>query len=192
MLFRAAELEGITDGSIDLAFRRWKRPSVKPGTRLRTAIGVIEILDVARIDAHAITEEEARRAGADSRETVIARLTEVPAGELYRIVLRYAGTDPRATLRTALPSNDEIASILARLARLDAASRHGPWTATVLAFIAANEGVRAADLAARLGRETLPFKADVRKLKELGLTESLEVGYRLSPRGKAVLRILSD
>jgi hypothetical protein len=31
------------------------------------------------------------------------------------------------------------------------------------------------------------FKADVRKLKELGLTESLEVGYRLSPRGRAVL-----
>jgi hypothetical protein len=28
------------------------------------------------------------------------------------------------------------------------------------------------------------FKTNVRKLKELGLTESLEVGYRLSPRGK--------
>jgi ribosomal protein S19E (S16A) len=27
----------------------------------------------------------------------------------------------------------------------------------------------------------------VRKLKELGLTESLEVGYRLSPRGRALL-----
>ena len=31
----------------------------------------------------------------------------------------------------------------------------------------------------------LPFKRNVRKLKELGLTESLEVGYRLSPRGEA-------
>ena len=29
------------------------------------------------------------------------------------------------------------------------------------------------------------FKRDVRKLKELGLTESLPVGYRLSPRGRA-------
>jgi hypothetical protein len=27
----------------------------------------------------------------------------------------------------------------------------------------------------------------VRKLKELGLTESLLVGYRLSPRGRALL-----
>jgi predicted transcriptional regulator len=34
------------------------------------------------------------------------------------------------------------------------------------------------------------FKANVRKLKALGLTESLEVGYRLSPRGEAVLRKL--
>jgi len=30
----------------------------------------------------------------------------------------------------------------------------------------------------------------VRKLKELGLTESLEVGYRLSPRGRALLERL--
>ena len=47
--------------------------------------------------------------------------------------------------------------------------------------------VRAADLAAAAGRERLAFKADVRKLKELELTESLEVGYRLSPRGRALL-----
>jgi hypothetical protein len=45
----------------------------------------------------------------------------------------------------------------------------------------------AADIAASIGREKLPFKADVRKLKELGLTESLDVGYRLSPRGRAFL-----
>ena len=46
---------------------------------------------------------------------------------------------------------------------------------------------RAPELAAELGRETAPFKADVRKLKELGLTESLDRGYRLSPRGQAYL-----
>jgi hypothetical protein len=86
--------------------------------------------------------------------------------------------------------DDELARIRARLARLDRASRHGPWTVTVLRLIAARPGVRAADLAASLGRETQPFKADVRKLKQLGLTESLDVGYRLSPRGRAVLERL--
>jgi hypothetical protein len=53
-------------------------------------------------------------------------------------------------------------------------------------------GVRAADLAGDFGRETLPFKRDVRRLKELGLTESLEVGYRLSPRGRAFLATLPE
>lgn len=54
-------------------------------------------------------------------------------------------------------------------------------------MIAEQPGVRAPDLAASVGRETKPFKIDVRKLKELGLTESLTVGYRLSPRGRAFL-----
>ena len=40
------------------------------------------------------------------------------------------------------------------------------------------------------GVSALPFKRDVRKLKELGLTESLETGYRLSPRGRALLERL--
>jgi Mn-dependent DtxR family transcriptional regulator len=78
-------------------------------------------------------------------------------------------------------------SLEARLARLDAASRDGPWTARVAGLIAAHPGVRAADLARRLGQDTLRFKARVRRLKDLGLTESLEVGYRLSPRGRALL-----
>ena len=47
---------------------------------------------------------------------------------------------------------------------------------------------RAGDLFAGVGYPDLhTFKRDVRRLKELGLTESLEVGYRLSPRGAAVL-----
>lgn len=54
-------------------------------------------------------------------------------------------------------------------------------------LIAERPAVRAGDLAASLGRETQPFKIDVRKLKRLGLTESLAVGHRLSPRGRAVL-----
>jgi ribosomal protein S19E (S16A) len=35
------------------------------------------------------------------------------------------------------------------------------------------------------GRVTLAFRRW--RLKELGLTESLEIGYRLSPRGRSVL-----
>jgi hypothetical protein len=89
-----------------------------------------------------------------------------------------------ATAPPPPPALDDDA-IDGRLDRLDAASPTGPWTRGTLDVIARRPGVRAADLAAELGRERLPFKADVRKLKRLGLTESLEVGYRLSPRGRA-------
>ena len=57
-------------------------------------------------------------------------------------------------------------------------------------LIAENPHVRAPDLAASVGRETAPFKNDVRKLKALGLTISHSPGYELSPRGHALLRRL--
>ena len=46
-------------------------------------------------------------------------------------------------------------------------------------------------LAPTLGREKLAFKADVRKLKKLGLTISHEVGYEIAPRGRAYLNALA-
>ena len=105
-----------------------------------------------------------------------------------RIAFHLAGEDPRVALRERSElTADDVAELGRRLGRLDGASTHGPWTDAVLRLIAERPGVRAGDLAESLGRERLPFKADVRKLKGLGLTESLEVGYRLSPRGRALV-----
>jgi hypothetical protein len=184
VLFRQDVLRRIGDGEVTLAFRRWRRPTVKPGGKLRTRAGVLAIESVEVVDERDVTDEDARRAGAPDREAV---LREGPQERpLYRVEFRLAGPDPRIALRNRRGvSAAERAEIDARLARLDSASRHGPWTREVLALIAERPGTRAPDLAASMGRETAPFKADVRKLKELGLTESLEVGYRLSPRGRA-------
>jgi hypothetical protein len=77
-----------------------------------------------------------------------------------------------------------------RLARLDRRGTDGPWIEPTLAVIERRPGVRAGDLAAELGRDRDRFKVDVRKLKDLGLTISLETGYELSPRGRAVLAAL--
>jgi hypothetical protein len=184
VLFRLDELRRIQEGEVTLAFRRWRRPTVKAGGTLRTKVGVLAIESVEPIGEDEVTDEDARRAGAPDRETLLASLR--PEGRLHRVEFRLAGPDPRIALRKrSRMSPSERAEIDARLARLDAASRHGPWTATVLGLIAERPGTRAPDLAASLGRETAPFKADVRKLKELGLTESLRIGYRLSPRGRA-------
>jgi hypothetical protein len=184
MLFRPAVLRRIGEGEVTLAFRRWRRPTVKAGGTLRTRVGVLAIESVEPVDEKRVTDADARRAGATDREELLAALPG--DGDLHRIVFRLAGPDPRIALRERSKiSPAERAEIDARLARLDAASRHGPWTAAVLDLIAERPGTRAPDLAASLGRETARFKADVRKLKELGLTESLEIGYRLSPRGRA-------
>lgn len=188
MLLKRATLEGIAEGRITLAFRRWKRPTVRTGGELRTSIGVLGIDAVDPIAESDITELDAGSAGYPARDALLADLNRRTEGDLYRVALHLAGDDPRAALREQDALDAEaVAAIADRLARFDRSSWHGPWTEVVLRLIADSPGTRAPDLAASIGRETQPFKRDVRKLKELGLTESLEVGYRLSPRGRAWL-----
>jgi hypothetical protein len=185
MMIRPAELAAIKAGTVELAFRRWAKPRVVVGTRMRTAVGLVEVTSVEK--AGRITTEDARRAGAGSLQALTAALAARPDDPVWRIGLVYAGPDPREALREQVPDEAEIAEINARLARLDKASAYGAWTRQTLDLIDLNPTVRAPDLAAQVGRETADFKKDVRKLKELGLTESLDIGYLLSPRGQAVV-----
>ncbi|MCF6376824.1 hypothetical protein L2K70_04335 [Nocardioides KLBMP 9356] len=187
MMIRPAELAAIRAGTIDLAFRRWARPRVVVGTRMRTGVGLIEVTSVEEVSVSRLKAEDARRAGAPSLAALKEALAARSSDPAWRIGLAYAGPDPREALRSAVPDADEIASILARLDRLDASSSYGAWTRETLDLIDLNPAVRAPDLAAQVGRETQDFKKDVRKLKELGLTESLAIGYLLSPRGEAVV-----
>jgi hypothetical protein len=184
MLFKRADLDRIARGETDLALRRWKKPTVKMGGRLRTAIGELAIGKVEQIDA--VSARDAKRAG--FADVAAANAILRGDGELYRIEVGLAGADTRIALRKDDKLDAEaLTEIAARLDRMDKSSRSGAWTRTTLALIAKHPGTRAPDLAASQDRETLAFKRDVRKLKELGLTESLEVGYRVSPRGKAFL-----
>jgi hypothetical protein len=186
-------LQAIRDGRVDLAFRRWERARVRPGTCLRTAVGVLEVTKVEVVERSSLDREEARRAGYASLDDLLAMLGQRTRGGIFRVELHYAGPDPRVELRERADlSEAELEEIRAMLDRLDKTSRHGPWTRETLELIARNPEVRAEDLAAQAGREKLPFKRDVRKLKELGLTISLSPGYRLSPRGEAVLKSLAS
>ena len=187
MMIRPAELAAIKAGTVDLAFRRWARPRVVVGTRMRTAVGLLEVTSVEQVSIASLRADDARRAGAPSLTALKRALAARPEDPAWRIGLAYAGPDPRDELRTAVPDAEEIATISTRLDRLDASSAYGPWTRQTLDLIDLNPTVRAPDLAAQVGRETADFKKDVRKLKELGLTESLAIGYLLSPRGEAVV-----
>jgi hypothetical protein len=181
---------GLADGSVTVAFRYWRRATVKGGGTLVTPVGVLAIDAVQRITLRDINAADARAAGYPGRTSLVADLGQHrrPATALHRIDFHYAGEDPRRALREDDQlDDDELDRIRTRLASMD---RHRAWTRDMLELIRDNPGTRAPDLAAGRGRETLPFKADVRKLKALGLTESLRVGYRLSPRGRVVLEAL--
>jgi len=186
-MIRPTELRAVKDGEIDLAFRRWERPRVVVGTRMRTGVGLVEVTSVERVEVDDLTEDDARRAGSPSLAALLTALEPKADRPAWRVGLRHAGEDPRALLRDTVPDRAEVAAVLARLERLDRASSYGGWTRETLYLIDRNPERRAPDLAAKAGRETADFKKDVRKLKELGLTESLAIGYRLSPRGEVVV-----
>ena len=190
MLIARWFLDELAAGRADLAFRRWPRVRVKVGTRLRTAIGIVEVVSVDAVPMTGISDREARRAGYESALELRSEL-RARKGRVHRIRLRPAGPDPRKALaRRSRLSAAEVAQLRERLERMDSRSRSGSWTRRTLELIRASPGTRAGDLAARMDVEQRSFKAKVRKLKGLGLTESLEVGYRLSARGLALLGAL--
>lgn len=193
VLLTRTTAEGIADGTLTLVLRRWDAPRAKVGGTQRTVAGTIRIDDVAEFPGdYRVSAEQARSAGYPDAESAQAELDRRPAAHTYVITVSYLGPDERPDLAADDALDDAaVEAISARLARSDAASADGPWTRQYLAMIAANEAVRAPDLAARVGLDVPRFKRRVRQLKGLGLTISLDVGYRVSPRGRAYLKATS-
>ena len=189
MQFEPPLRQGIHDGSITLAFRRWRRCQVVAGHHYRTGLGMALAQTVDVVEPADITPADARDAGFDSVQALVDDLRGDPALPLYRIRFRPLDTpDPRDELAaTTTLTESETATIAARLERMDRASKRGPWTMQVLTQIASQPAVSSAVLAPELDWERADFKLHVRRLKELGLTISLDVGYRISPRGAAYL-----
>lgn len=192
LLFQKRFHAGLVAGEVRLTFRRWERPHVKEGGRYRChPIGVLAVDAVERVTVGAITEADALMCGFATRAELLAYLAEVPgdplrdASPIFRVTLHHDGDGDRVAI--ALDDRlgaEDVAAIDAKLAKLDA---DGAWTSLTLGAIEARPRVAASQLAATLGWETAPFKENVRKLKRLGLTQSFEVGYEISPRGRAYL-----
>jgi hypothetical protein len=179
VLFKERFWGGLRDGSLTVAFRRWKRPSVKPGGTLVSPGGLLGIDSVEAIDDAQVDDDAAREAGYESRKELFLNIRG--EGQLYRIGFHRIGDDPRVALRQRIELTEpEWAPITKLFQRND-------WALPYLRLIEDSPGIVSTELAARAGVERLAFKQRVRRLKALGLTESLEVGYRLSPRGRAVL-----
>jgi hypothetical protein len=182
--FTAADHVRVAAGEITVTWRLWKYAHVKPDRIYSTGFGAVEIEDVRVVRAADVSDADARECGlADAASLIEMARSHTgaivePDTLLYRVQFHYVADPPsRPQLR--------LFEISSRLERLDQRSPRGPWTQRVLRLIEDEPGVPARALAAEAGRATPDFKADVRRLKALGLTISLEVGYELSELGQA-------
>mgnify|MGYP000654591376 CR=1 FL=1 len=188
MLFKQIHLEGIKDGHISLAFRKWKKPSVKKGSLLKTSIGQVEIIEIQEINLNKINEVDAQKAGFDHLKDLLKTLNSSKEGNIYKICVRYHSPDPRIELRQKSElSEKEFQELITRLKRLDQYSKSGQWTMKILKAIHENPKLKAADLAIKTGYEKEWLKLNVRKLKNLGLTVSHHPGYTISSLGSLFL-----
>ena len=91
MLFRHDILQGIAEGRVTLAFRRWRRAPPADGSSLRSPVGVLCLDRVTVVDEGDITTEDIRRTGMSPDEL---RASLAGEGTLLRIELRLAQGHP--------------------------------------------------------------------------------------------------
>lgn len=190
MLIKQKELEGIRSGRITLAFRKWKKTSVRKGSVLLTSIGVIRITDITETDFAKITEEEAQQAGYANVQALVTELDKTINGVIYKIQLSHEKSDGATLRQDAQITVEELDELKDKLMKLDKFSNQGKWTVKVLQAIKENPQLPAAELAPKVNKEKEWLKTNVRKLKSLGLTISHEPGYTLTPLGEYVLEML--
>jgi|SRR5215204_3494475 len=190
MLIKDDIIEKIKTGEITVLFRRWSRPGAKAGGSQMTQGGVIGVDTVEVVTEDEITDLDARESGYGTKENLLDKLN-YRDDPIYRIRVYFAGEDPRIKLRENDDLRDnELNEIITKLKKLDDGSKRGPWTQEYLQVIQDMPNTHSGMLANYLGLSIPEFKPWVRKLKALGLTESLTPGYKLSPRGEKVLEAL--
>jgi hypothetical protein len=192
MLFKQKILNEIKSGNVTLAFRKWEKASVKKGTLLKTSVGLIEIVNITLTAEEKITKKDAISAGFLTKEQLIESFRNNENTELYKIKVKYHSEDPRIALREQkYITHEEFLYINRKLERLDVLSKQGSWTTTVLQAIQQHPRMRAIDLSVITGFEKEWLKINIRKLKNIGLTVSHEVGYEIAPLGIAYMKKLS-
>ena len=188
MLFKRRFHEGIRTGRIRCTVRIWQRPHVKVGGRYALATGavVVDRIDETRLDD--ITPALARRCGFTSLVDLLKTAKHGAGERVFVIDFHYDGKGTaRPNPATRVVAVEELVKLAQRLDAMDRRAKNGAWTQATLRAIEARPGILAAKLASALGRPRDEFKRDVRKLKNLGLTFSLDVGYRLTPKGEALV-----
>ncbi len=191
MMFKGKFHPGIKDGSITRTYRYWKRPQAVAGNFYKiNPIGHIRVTAAGPTTESRIRTAHAIASGFESRKALIEYISEHKTSEatLYCVEFVYEGRRrDKEPDQTSLADDDEFDKLAKALATRDKNSGMS-WTHPTLALIGENRGASSAILAEQLGRDRAELKKDVRKLKSLGLTNSLEVGYELTDRARSYLR----
>lgn len=188
MMFTNKFHPGIQDGTITVSYRYWKRPQAVAGNTYKiNPIGHIRMLSVTTPEA--VTRQDLPRTGFLSLSDLSEFLEQRGTAErrLYRLEFVYLGH--RADLEPDRQGTDAVEELeqLDRLLTKKDQNSGFAWTRPTLQLIGEMPGASSAVLASILERDRAALKKDVRKLKQLGLTVSLEVGYQLSAKGLSYL-----
>jgi hypothetical protein len=161
---------------------------VKVGGRYALGGGAIVVDRMSEVRLDDITTTLARRCGFASLVDLVKTAKHGAGERVFIIDFHYDGNaGARAKRETQAVSPAKLAKLVERLDAMDRRAKSGAWTLATLRAIEAHPGVLAAKLARSLDRPRDDFKRDVRKLNNLGLAFSLEIGYRLTPKGEALL-----
>ena len=182
MLFTRSDKIDIAAGRKTTTLRRWKRAQARLGGIYNIPpYGAIEVTYLSQMPLREVSGTRLKQAGYTSTEQAAERLKCQPEDTVYCIDFHYAGAAAVNQPNTELTDSATLNALSARLAKLDGSQA---WTRQTLELIGRHPGQRAAALAVEVSQELPTFKRNVRKLKALGLTSSLETGYCLSPRGR--------
>ena len=185
MMFKHRFHDAIMAGEITRTYRRWKRPQVVAGNHYKLgANGYIEVTTFTEVPDGA--KLNLASTGLEADDPLVTGLGS-GQGNLYCIEFRYAGAQPQLEPDRGVPASDEDLEALHRKLEQKDARRERPWTLQLLELINEHPGTGSKVLCQHMNCDQPALKQDVRKLKALGLTISLETGYKLSPRGRAYL-----
>ena len=187
MMFKRAFHAGIVAGTTTVSYRSWKRAQVRTGgIYYLHPLGEIEVVSVE--EAAGIDADDLQHTGFTSREDLLKALGDSAGRRLFRVGFRFLG--PRRKPVAPLDEQPVDDAAFERLERdLDRKDQRAgrDWTRPLLTLIGDQPGASSAVLAEAMAMERMKLKQEVRKLKKLGLTISLETGYRVSKWGWSYL-----
>ncbi|MEB3370863.1 hypothetical protein [Saccharopolyspora mangrovi] len=170
---------GVAAGHVTQAYMRWASPQARPGARVRTRAGVIEITALVEVDPEQLTDADAARAGFSTAAGLRASLSR-HRGTTYRLELTHLDRPAAPEPAPVALGEAQRRALKAQLARLDLGTPRGPWTRQLLELLRQQPGLAPAELAAAQQRPVSRTKTDLWRLRELGLIDTTGPGTRLS------------